>query len=393
MQKRRLLWIGDAVASTGFARSTHHILDVLKDQYEIHVLGINYNGDPHEYPYKIYPCTPGGDAFGVGRVAAFLEELGPAVIVVQTDPWYVQDYLKRVGNAPVIGIIAVDGKNCAGTELNGLATAVFWTHFGEAEAKAGGYTGPSAVIPLGVDLDIYRPMDKRAMRERFNLPNIFRDRGLPEDTFIVGVMGRNQWRKRLDLTVEYFAHWVHTYNVTDACLWLHVAPTGDDAFNLNNLAKYHRVADRVFIPVIPRWKGVDEQVLARIHNLFDVLFSTTLGEGFGLPMFEAMASSVPLVVPNWSALGELVEDGGVLVPCSSIAVHPNQVEVVGGVMDKEKAAASLDFLYRTPEARLEMGRRAMTVASQEKYRWHNIGLRFQQVVNEVLSPTEVAVGL
>ena len=66
---RRLFWVGDAVASTGFARATHKICDVLRETYEVHVLGINYHGDPHPYPYTIYPAwVPFGDAMGQRRM-------------------------------------------------------------------------------------------------------------------------------------------------------------------------------------------------------------------------------------------------------------------------------------------------------------------------------------
>ena len=49
----KILWYGDACSNTGFARVTHSVLDHLSKEHEVVVLGINYTGDPHEYPYKI----------------------------------------------------------------------------------------------------------------------------------------------------------------------------------------------------------------------------------------------------------------------------------------------------------------------------------------------------
>jgi calcineurin-like phosphoesterase len=43
--KPKLLWVGDIVATTGFARVTENVLSRLKDKYEIHVLGCNWHGD------------------------------------------------------------------------------------------------------------------------------------------------------------------------------------------------------------------------------------------------------------------------------------------------------------------------------------------------------------
>ena len=132
---RKLLWIGDADVATGFARCTHHVLDVLKETWDVHVLGLNYRGDPHSWPYPIYPC---GDLFGLGRVSELLGRIKPNLVVVQNDPWNIPEYLKQIQDIPVVATMPVDGKNCRGGKLNGLALAVFWTQFGLNEARSGG---------------------------------------------------------------------------------------------------------------------------------------------------------------------------------------------------------------------------------------------------------------
>lgn len=64
-KRRRLLWIGDAGAATGFERSTRHVCGALHGPFDVHVLGLNHNGDPTpQYPFPVYPCAPGGDAMG-----------------------------------------------------------------------------------------------------------------------------------------------------------------------------------------------------------------------------------------------------------------------------------------------------------------------------------------
>lgn len=52
--KRRMLWVGDAVAHTGFATVTDNIVRRLLKYWDIHVLGINYHGDPHDKPYRVF---------------------------------------------------------------------------------------------------------------------------------------------------------------------------------------------------------------------------------------------------------------------------------------------------------------------------------------------------
>ena len=75
----KILWYGDAVSNTGFARVTHSILNHLKEHHEIVVYGINYTGDPHQYPFKIYPAAGHNaqDRFGIGRIQQIVEVENP----------------------------------------------------------------------------------------------------------------------------------------------------------------------------------------------------------------------------------------------------------------------------------------------------------------------------
>ena len=75
-----LLAIGDAVLSTGFARVVENILKRNIDDFEIHHIGINYFGDPHDLPWKVYPAGLGGDASGTGRLVPLIKKIRPDII-------------------------------------------------------------------------------------------------------------------------------------------------------------------------------------------------------------------------------------------------------------------------------------------------------------------------
>ena len=396
--KPRLLWIGDAVAATGFARSTHYVLNTLMDHFDVHVLGLNYYGDPHSYPYEIYPCYSGGDGMGYGRVAGLVGGLQPDIVVIQNDPWHVNDYVTRIrkvmADVPIVGYIAIDGKNALGSALNGLTHAAFWTNFAANEAKLGGYLGTSSVIPLGVDETIYKPRDRRECRNQLGVTPGLLDNGFAPDAFIVGVVGRNQWRKRFDLTFEYFAEFAHQHGKREALLWVHSAPTGDDAWDLLALAKAFGVHDQVMFQQIPRTVfGLAEHSIAMMYAACDVMLTTTLGEGMGLPTLEAAACGTASIVPRWSALGELFEGAAMQVNCSSIAVHTKQTCTIGGVMDKAECVQALEFMFDSPRARLAIGHAAHLRAGQPRFNWDAVGESFNTMLQAVMKGETVGLPL
>lgn len=396
--RKRLIWVGDAACPSGFALSTHKILDVLRRDYDVTVLGINYRGDPHDWPYPIYAAAAEGDAFGVARLVWLCDKVQPDVIVLQNDPWNIPFYLQQLkgregdktydgqyGNVPVVAIIAIDGKNCAGSALNGLSLAVFWTQFALDEARNGGYTGPAAVIPLGVDLEAYYQMDKYEARQRLGLP------AFVDDAFIVGNVNRNQPRKRWDLTLRYFAKWVNSGRLKDAYLFLHVAPTGDMGINVKQLARYYGIMRRLILHEPPVFYGVGEDVLRWTYNAFDVQVSTSQGEGFGLTTLEGMACRTPQLFGDWSALGEWAKRGGVAVPCTSTCVGPPYVNVLGGIPDEAMFVHELDRLYADREHRAAVATRGYDLAHEGRFSWRAIGEEFLERMGLVLEQTEASM--
>jgi glycosyltransferase involved in cell wall biosynthesis len=308
----------------------------------------------------------------------------PDVVLLQQDPWNFPAYLKRIENTPVIGIVAVDGKNCRGGDLNGLALAVFWTEFGREQARLGGYEGPSTIIPLGVDLQKYFPKDRAEARDRIGISSALRAKGLPASAFIVGTVGRNQQRKRLDLTLEYFADWIHADNVHDAILFLHIAPTGEDAYDLDQLVSYYGLTDRVLRPSIEMWYGVSEETLSWEYSTFNVLLTTTQGEGFGLPAFESLACGIPVIAPDWSALGELLKDAAFLVPCTSTAATPDKVNAIGGIMDRREAVRALSTLYSNVKRYADLREAGLCRVREDRFRWPIIGQDFDRAIQSVV---------
>jgi D-inositol-3-phosphate glycosyltransferase len=383
---KSVLFIGDAACGSGFGKASHYILEELKKRCRISVLGINFRGDhragPVDYDYPIYAAFAGGDGLGFRRLKEVLDKEKPDLIVLQTNPWNVPIYLKEMhkhgyGETPVVGIIAIEGKNCTGYSLNGLAKAIFWTEFGRREALEGGMKPsiPTAVVPLGVDTELYKPGDKSAARKFLGIDPV-------KDTdFIVCNVNRNQNRKRIDLTIMYFAEWIHTRSIEDAYLYLHVLPGSSTRVDCDQLASYCRMQDKLILAEPKNmWLGAPEEYVIAAYQACDVGFNTTLGEGWGLTAMECMACQKPYIAGDYAAFGEWGRGAMMLAGITSEGVMPDVQNMIGGVPCKDQMLAFLDEVYlnhRDPSPLdTDWGSLALARAREPRFNWHNVAAQF-----------------
>jgi hypothetical protein len=89
MTKPKLLWCGDIVAMTGFARVTENVLQRICDQYEVVVLSHNWWGDPTplQAKYKMYPSSNRFQTapFGEDRIREVVEKEKPDIVFTIND--------------------------------------------------------------------------------------------------------------------------------------------------------------------------------------------------------------------------------------------------------------------------------------------------------------------
>ncbi len=383
----RLLWIGDAVAHTGFSVVTHGLLDNLHRKYDVHVLGINYFGDPHKYNYKIYPAAPGGDLFGIGRAKSLIQSIKPHIICVLNDPWLVRDYLDvlntSVGKLPdgqdafpyKVAYMPIDALNIKRDfvqPLSQLDGAVFYTEFGREQARNAGLELENVhVIPHGINTTEFSPLTTANARAKLNQ--------LPNDLFIVGCINRNQPRKRLDLSVQYFAEFAK--DKPDNVKFYYHGALQDQGWDLLQLADYYGISDRVIItsPHLTTSQGVPREMLRFIYGSFDVQITTTLGEGWGLTQMEGMACRVPQIMPRWSALGEWADGGAEFVECTATAAATGGLNTIGGIADKKQFVDALNKMYYDDMYRAKIAQAGYELVSQKKYTWPAVANQFDTV--------------
>jgi len=412
--KPSILFLGDAVVSSGFAKSTHSVCNYLfYHGWDVRVCGMNYYGqhmtaeDHARYPYPIHPAfdpvhgpsSPDGSTL----LPRLIYDYRPDIVVIQQDPWNIPTYTRAIDQAfsaidratpPIVGFLAVDGANQAGMPLNRLAAVATWTQYGLSELRSGGYTGPGYVIPLGVDTEVFRPLDRQAVRRKFAesvraMPGKLADDIDIETTFIVGFVGRNQPRKRIDLLLQSFSEWIRGIHgnepVANAMLVLHVGPTGDTGFDIPSLVRYWKLDGRTIVYTPEIGQGETEEWLCELYNTFDLFATCTQGEGFWLPGFEAAACGVPIVAPRYSAISELFGRSAMMAECvSTIASAPinGAMSTLGGLVSIIHFVEILNKMYSARSLRDGIAENCLRLSSE--YSWQSTGCHFEQMLRAIL---------
>jgi D-inositol-3-phosphate glycosyltransferase len=400
-ERPRLLLVGDAVAPTGFARVMHNIIEPLKRQYEIHHLATNFQGDPHEHDWKIYPAMTGGDLMGVQRLKPLVSALRPRLVFLLNDIWVQGDYMAQLRelqpDLKVVMYCPLDmGPIDPGfvARLSGVDRFVTYTRFAKAQIEAAAavvrksdprFVFPEVeVIPHGIDAQVFKPLDEREPRaaRRQALHAILGDDPRAKDAFIVLNANRNQPRKRIDITIKGFALFAEN-KPKNVLLYLHMG-LEDAGWDLQRLSQRYGLGDRLLLssphrqlPHIP----VDK--LNITYNAAAVGLNTSLGEGWGLASFEHAATRAAQVVPRHSALAELWEGAGLLVePVSSLTIEKILWE--GHLVSPEGVAEALEKLYEDPVLLDELSAAAYRNATRPEYRWTAIARRWDGVLREAL---------
>lgn len=401
----KILWVGDSpTVSTGFGICTRKVCEHLHSAgHDVSILGLSYFGDPHHYPFAIYPCLSPIDGtrhpFGTDRLPILMERLQPDVVILLQDPWNIAPYLKSIqpvrGKTKVIAWLAVDGENMGAGAFSSacpygtIDLAVTWTEFGRREI-AKEFDGRVEVCPLGVDLENFPfDLDRVESRQRLTEIGVF-PAEIPVDSFVVGCVGRNQYRKRLDLTLGAFSEWVKSYEREDAYLFIYAGSSGDRAFNVPSLARYYGLGGKVILSEPSAGIGIPYAEMRHVYGACDILLSTSQGEGWWLPGLEAAACGRTSIVADWSGLstkGGWPEKGTMFqVPC--VSTSPTApfgsyagMHTIGGVAGTERTAQALEVAYSAFDVREAMERNCRQMA--EKLTWDSASRRMVELVEGV----------
>lgn len=386
--KPKLLIHADAGIDTGFANLTHNLIEQLHKRYDIDVLAINYRGDPHPIQKLARLWSPTAlvpdDHYGHTRFETLINMLEPDIILMINDPWVLAPFAELLAKtkAKKVAYVPVDAQNIKKEwiePLNVFDKVVPYTAFADRELVRGGLNKSTVVIPHGINKALYHPIDQKVARKMSNIQ---------DDWFVVLNLDRNQWRKRIDLSMYYFAKWVHLTDKPDNVKFYYHGAVRDEGWDIVQLARTFGIEDRLILTSLDLnpAHGLPVELMHYVYNVADVKISTTLGEGWGFSTHEAMACKIATLAPRSSALAEWPNGGVEYIEINEIPVFNTKgLNTEGKVPDMRSALQKLELLYNDNEYRKSLANAGYKIATDPKYEWKNIGIQWDMLFKEVLN--------
>ena len=264
-------------------------------------------GSDFDLPYPIIPASKEQQ----DALLPILRSEHPDSVLAIGDPWdfqWLAGLRSRTNEFRLYGYLSMSSAVPSKMEqvIDGFDVLATTSEYGAKQI--GRHYVPA--IHLGVDMAVFRPTDPQ---------DIFLGRK-SKDLFVVLVNAQNTFRKNLVAAVRGFTQFARgKSNVV--CYMNTVAKPNNGSPGADLVDLIIRLdAEKLFSfnlgnlgPV-----GVTDDILNRIYSVSTALLCTSMTEGFGLPLLEAMATrTVPIAPDAYSATELLTEGRGVLYPAAT----------------------------------------------------------------------------
>lgn len=436
------------------------LLEKYPNQYELHQLGwFNTSEGPETVSWPIYNTNlinnngrmelDQSDRYGHRTFEGIRSKVQPDIVWTNGDLWCF-DHLLQSPNRNAYRLICyytIDGtpyhggwfdknKSEWGQKLIQSDRLVVLTPWGEdvlhkscPELK----NKPIDVIYHPVDVNRFKVLSET--EKMIYRRNIFAS-NIPLDAFILGWIGRNQFRKqnhkmwevlryitkgeyiscndcgrytcfeydhaaraprKIGTLMKYESNYNYTFcwycrsqNITkgepksDIYLWLHMNPT-DPGWNPQLHSRMWDVEDRcIATGDLSSCKGIPPEKLAQLISTWDGMLYLSGGEGFGIPAFESMMCGVPLIYTNYSSHADFAKYGGLpvrvdFIPEMAFGIHRS-------IADTNHAVEQCMWAYNNRKEFKDLGLKGRAFALTKTLdtivdAWHNM---FQEEMKKPL---------
>jgi len=456
MAKKRILFTGEAsFLSTGFATFNREILRRLyaTGKYEIAEMGSYATQNDErvkELPWKFYGVLPMDEnekqayesnpthAFGRYKIDGVLADFQPDIVYDLRDPW-MMDHLVSArfrGNYKLVLTPTVDSAPQKMEWIKGIFekadVITAYSRYGKKVLEGDGVK-VAAVTSPGINLDVFKPLDKKVVRDNFHItpsllifgtvmrnqkrklfPDVFdaykklRDRIAPpslvkrlKEKVRSGKPLSN--REKAVMRIDHSALLCHTswpdlgWNLPDYlrryALQRHVIFTYKCEECKEVYAAWFTPSDEKGLSVCrvcgkkaahmpSTHSGVSEEKLVEIFNLMDIYIQAAICEGWGLPIVEAKACGVPGLYQNYSAMEDHVENGGGLPIKVGRYYHESETSAIRSLPDIKDLSEKMEKLAVNEGLRKRMSDEARRCA-EKMHSWDTTAKKLEDTFDEL----------
>jgi len=321
-------------AGTGYGVCTKNITKGIKDLGHDVTIFAHWGLKGNVLHWNDIPVFPNdaGD-WGMKLAKGIYDRVNADCLITQMDVWILRDHGKNMAWFPYVPIDHDPMPPPVKRQLRTARKAIAMSRFGKRMLDSEGID--SWYIPHGVDTAVFRPD-----REAGKAVRKFSEWG---DRFVVGCVATNKAeRKNLRKLMTSFKIF-HDRN-KDSLLYIHTDATDAEGLPLAGMAKHLGIDESVYFQP----KTVDQfndAQMAALYNAFDVYCMPSKGEGFGIPIIEAQACGVPVIVTDFSAMSELCGSGYL------IKKFEREFQPLGSWMadaDRDEIVSHLEKCYARP---------------------------------------------
>lgn len=220
------------------------------------------------------------------------------------------------------------------------------------------------IVPPGVDLDRFKPVDRRAAKAQLDVPAHHK---------MILFVGRMQPLKGIDTILRALAVAKRRDPelVKDVCLSIVGGdPNQDSELEMREFERLQALRESLDIGDLVTFLGAkDQDRLIDYYTAAEMVVMPSHYESFGMVAIEAMACGTPVIASDVGGLSFSIEDGfnGFLVPGR----------------DAEALAGKIRLLLKYPALRDQLGEQARQWV--QRYSWQNIAAELLAVFEQTVT--------
>ncbi len=355
--KRFLLVSTHAQQTTGYSKVSYHLVKELSKHEDIQLFHFGFqrffdiapNYRPYPENVEVYdpakqerenPTTiPKENGFGFSQLPVYIQKVKPDVVLIYNDAGVICDFLGKLPEKRDFKLIiyldqvyTIQRPDFM-ARMDKQADCFFaFTSFWRDCMIKQGITKPIHILRHGFEPDVFKPLNRAAMRRKHNIP---------ENLFLMLNLNRNTPRKRYDIVVTALAELVARYPTKPIAL-LCVCDAGEQGgYPIHEI--YTRELIKRGVPVEQHFNKLlitktalnyTDDVINELYSMSDIGVTAAEGEGYGLCQFEAMGVGVPQVVPDVGGFKEFcTAENSVRVKPTYHCYLPYSYSQIGGEIE------------------------------------------------------------